>query len=124
MYQSTRTTRAVSALLSSGNTLSVVQGKTSGASSAPDFKKKLRSSVFFYNIVYAFLAMYLSMIMTNWGLEVHSVTAANPSTGMVAMWMQAVAAWITIAFYIVALIVPIIDIIPTSVWDFYPKSMY
>ena len=64
------------------------------------------------------------MIMTNWGLEVHSVTAANPSTGMVAMWMQAVAAWITIAFYIVALIVPIIDIIPTSVWDFYPKSMY
>eukprot|EP01006_Ploeotia_vitrea_P040218 TRINITY_DN66412_c9_g2_i2.p1 TRINITY_DN66412_c9_g2~~TRINITY_DN66412_c9_g2_i2.p1 ORF type:complete len:470 (+),score=-43.06 TRINITY_DN66412_c9_g2_i2:59-1468(+) len=123
VYMSTITTRAVSALIVSGDATNIVRGKTSGASSAPDYKKKLRSSVFFYNIVYAFVCLYLAMINTNWGLRIRSVTVANPHTSRLGMWMQASAAWIIIALYVVSLILPFFDFMPKSVWDFYPKSL-
>ena len=123
VYMSTITTRSVSALIVSGDVTKIVRGKSSGASSAPDYKKRLRSSVFFFNIVYVFLCFYLAMVNTNWGLRVQSVTVANPHTSRLGMWMQAAAAWIIICFYVLALVTPVFDIIPKSVWDFYPKSM-
>jgi len=123
IYMSTITTRSVSALFSSGDASAVVRGRSSGASSAPDLKKKLRKSVFLFNLVYAFLAMYLAMTMTNWGLRIRSLSTANTETSNIGMWMQASAAWVTIALYLVALISPIFKVIPDSVWDFYPTSI-
>lgn len=124
LYMSTITTRSVSALLGSGSASEVLKGRTSGASSAPDLKKKLRRSVFLFNLVYAFLAMYLAMTMTNWGLRIRSLATASTETSNIGMWMQASAAWVTITFYLVALISPLFKIIPKSVWDFYPTSIH
>jgi serine incorporator 1/3 len=123
VYMSTITTRSVSALFSSGDASAVIRGGTSGASSAPDLKKKARKSVFLFNLVYAFLAMYLAMTMTNWGLRIRSLETADSETSNIGMWMQASAAWVTITLYSVALIAPIFNIIPRSVWDFYPTSI-
>lgn len=129
LYMSLITTRAITSILAHGgftagasSVAKVVLGKQSGASKMPDMKKKLRSSIFFYNIVYALLALYLAMIMTNWGLRTRSYAVANPDTSRIAMWMQASAAWITIVLYVVALITPSLDALPKSIWDYYPRS--
>lgn len=127
LYMSLITTRAITSILAHGGftqgaLANVVLGKKSGANKMPDMKKKLKSSIFFYNIVYALLSLYLAMIMSNWGLRTKSYAVANPDTSRVAMWMQATASWITILLYVVALVTPALDSLPKSVWDFYPKS--
>lgn len=123
VYMSTITTRSVSALFSAGDASAVIRGSTSGASSVPDLKKKARKSVFLFNLVYAFLALYLAMTMSNWGLRIRSLSTADSETSNIGMWMQASAAWVTITLYLVALISPVFKIIPRSVWDFYPTSV-
>lgn len=121
IYMSTITTRAVSAMMTSGDVSNVALGKNSGRGSAPDLKKKLRRSIFFINFVYGFLSLYLAMTLSNWGLRVRSAEVADPETSEVGMWMQAVAAWIVIVMYIVALLKPNFNFFPRSVWDFYPR---
>lgn len=126
VYMATISSRNITAILAQGGITqsalsNVIFGRNSGAAAMPDMKKRLRSSVLFFNLVYVFLAMYLAMIMTNWGLRVKDIGENQPPNSYLTMWMQATAAWITILLYIVALVTPLFDFMPKSVWDFYPR---
>ena len=88
-----------------------------------DFDAKLRSIVLWLTVVLVLLVFWLSMVFTNWGtIATDSEVITSVAAGDVAMYMNAVGAWITIALYFVALIFPKwADCMPKSVWDLKPK---
>lgn len=89
-----------------------------------DYKKKLRSSIFFLTVVFVLVGFYVSMVLTNWGnIPKSSSVSTTPGSGYFCMWIQAVGGWVAIAFYLVALLVEDVKkLLPKSVWDMYPGS--
>ena len=110
------------------NLLSVVLfGSNSGVvysitGTALDFDKKLRSILLWFTVTYSCMTLYISMVMTNWGTSAsENEIVSSVAAGNTAMFMNAAGAWATLAFYLIALLVPTWkDCLPTSVWDLKP----
>lgn len=106
----------------------VLLGQTSGVKysytgTQLDFDAKLRSIVLWLTVVLVLLVFWLSMVFTNWGTIANdSEVITSVAAGDVAMYMNAVGAWVAIALYLVALLFPKWgDCMPKSVWDLKPK---
>jgi hypothetical protein len=70
--------------------------------------REARSHVLVFNVVMMFIGMYCCMVLTNWGnASADGGSSASPTTGQVAMWMNASASWVCIAIYSWTLIAPV-----------------
>ena len=89
-----------------------------------NYKKKLRSSIFFLTVVFVLVGFYVSMVLTNWGnIPKSAQVSTSPTNGYFCMWIQAIGGWIAIGLYLVALLVEDVKkLLPKSVWDMYPGS--
>lgn len=107
------------------NLLSVVVfGSNSGVAysitgTVLDFDSKLKSILVWFTFTYSCMTLYISMVMTNWGTSANeSEIVSSVAAGNTAMFMNAAGAWVTLSFYLVALLVPRwSDCFPSSVWD-------
>jgi hypothetical protein len=53
------------------------------------------------------IAMYACMVLTNWGnASADGGSSSSPTTGHVAMWMNASASWICVGIYAWTLVAP------------------
>lgn len=110
------------------NLLSVVLfGTNSGVSysitgTVLDFEEKLRSILLWFTVVFTCMTFYIAMVMTNWGTAVsNNELVSSVAAGNVSMFMNAAGAWVCLAFYLLALLVPRWkDCCPSSVWDLKP----
>ena len=73
---------------------------------APDGPPKTPAEVASFNLVMALMACNIAMVLTNWGSITKSGSAASPSSGQVAMWMQAAAQWTAGLLYVWTCVAP------------------
>mmetsp|Transcript_19147 Transcript_19147/g.58955 ORF Transcript_19147/g.58955 Transcript_19147/m.58955 type:complete len:454 (+) Transcript_19147:167-1528(+) len=71
-----------------------------------DAPPKTSAEVLSFNVVMALMAMQVAMVLTNWGAIEKTGSAASPSSGQVAMWMQAAAQWVAGLLYIWTCVAP------------------
>ena len=72
----------------------------------PDGPPKTPAEVASFNLVMALMACNIAMVLTNWGSITKSGSAASPSSGQVAMWMQAAAQWTAGLLYVWTCVAP------------------
>ena len=129
LWVSVMTTRRMAHVMGAGGItnsgmLNVGSGSHSGArtsSTKEALQTSLRVTVMNLNVIFAALAFYVAMILTNWGTIVVDEDSSSPNGGSVSMWMQAVGGWIAVGMYIVGLILPKFRILPRSIWDLQPQ---
>ena len=68
--------------------------------------QKTPAEVLSFNGVMALMAMYLAMVLTNWGSLEKAGNAAAPSSGQVAMWIIASSQWTAGLLYIWTCVAP------------------
>ena len=68
--------------------------------------QKTPAEVLSFNVVMALMAMYLAMVLTNWGSLEKAGNAAAPSAGQVAMWIIAASQWVAGLLYIWTCVAP------------------
>lgn len=87
-----------------GNTinLSILQGDEIGDKNVQLYKNALSES----SLVLILVSSFYAMVLTNWVTLKQNSAYENPKTGYAAMWIQATAQWIAIAFYFWSLVAP------------------
>jgi len=60
-----------------------------------------------FNLVMALIACYWCCVMTNWGIPGGGASAASPTSGNAAMWMNIVASWVCSLLYTWTIVAPI-----------------
>ena len=58
------------------------------------------------SLVLILVSSFYAMVLTNWVTLKQNSAYENPKTGYAAMWIQATAQWIAIAFYFWSLVAP------------------
>ena len=78
-----------------------------GRKTNDDPPPKTGAEVASFNIVLGLMAMNVAMVTTNWGSTHRGATeATSPSSGKIAMFMQAAAQWAALALYIWTCVAP------------------
>ena len=78
------------------------------------FEDNLRKILVWLSLIFVMLLAYISMSLTSWGTmasmdtssSTGGVIATSASEGEVSMYMNAIGGWISIALYILGLLVP------------------
>lgn len=69
---------------------------------------KTGAEVCSFNLVLVFMSMFVAMALTSWGATTRSGRATNPTSGKVAMWMQAASQWTCLLLYTWTCVAPIL----------------
>jgi len=76
------------------------------ADSSPAGGTQPDSRLWFFHVVMAAGALYMAMLLTNWGTGTDTTAGHSPSTGTAQMWVKVVSQWLAIALYVWTLIAP------------------
>lgn len=64
------------------------------------------SRIWFFHVIMGAGALYMAMLLTNWGTGTDPSAGHSPSTGEAQMWVKIVSQWLAIGLYVWTIIAP------------------